>query len=370
MSLEAYTFSGQEIQPGDLIYTVVEGERTNVMIFTPSQDAIPRSLAVLPGAVAQISLHPDRQGMDYLAGVLTQRDSFTYFDHLALYTLRFGDSAPRLLYRFDPNLQNTVGTTVRGAWSWDGQFVVFRLASTLPGGGFWRYVWFDLSCRQTGNCIPQEIPLKPQLELYQVVFAPNDYRLLFTGSDYSATGKTDIFLLDFDPAHPERQPVNLTTNYSVGDGLNHAVWNNSGEVFTVCTTMADAEPTDFCLLDPQTSALNFQDQLQLPQGWRLFGGYWISPAGDYLAALLFPKNAPKSSTLGELRLYDIHGKELAILATTRQVNEMAFSKIAAQVAYIFDDGQMFEAYDISTGKRWQLYSSTAPNSLSWLEWVH
>jgi hypothetical protein len=371
LTLDAYTFSGQALQPGDLLYTVIEGDQTQVEVFHPASGAASRPLATLPGAVAQIFLHPDRQGMDYLAGVQTVRDGFTYIDHLRLYTLRFNSPAPRLLYTFPPNPQNTIGTSVLGEWSWDGRFAFFRLASTLPGSGGWRYLWLDLSCREQGNCTAQKYPLRPGLDFFQAVFAPQDYRLLFSGSDYSGSGKMDFFLLDFDPAVPERQPRNLTGSYAVGDGITPAVWIARDQIFTACAQRADAdaEASAFCLLDPQSGALTFLDALNLPDGWRLAGGYWISSEGAYLAALIFPKNARWGETLPELRLFDQNGQELTTLAATLNVSAMSFSAASAQTAFIYDEGSKLAVYDIQTGIRRQVYASPAPAALSWLGWV-
>lgn len=369
LPLDTFVYHGPTLQTGDLLYTVIRGEQTEVEAFTPANGAAPRPLATLPGAVAQVYLHPDRQGMDYLAGVQTVKDGFTYMDHLRLYTLRFGDPAPRLLYSFASNPQNLIGTTVQGEWSWDGRFAVFRLPSTLPGRGGWRYIWLDLSCRGQGDCAAQDIPLKPELDLYRAVFAPTDYRILFTGSDYSGTGKTDIFLLDFDPQHPQRQPLNLTAGYSVGDGITPAVWTAAGEIFIACAETQTDEATAFCLLDPQSGALTFLDAMKLPQGWRLYGGYWVSSAADYLTALLCPENTLWGDTLPELRLFDRTGRELATLITTQNVEAVSFSTPARQAAYVFDEGEKLELYDILQGSRVRLHESLHPDVISWLGWV-
>ncbi len=132
MSLDSYAYSGRTLESGDLLYTVLDGDKTNVYAYTPSAGSQPSLVAILPGAVSQVYIHPDRQGLDYLAGIQVTRDGTTYIDSMSLYTLRFGKTAPRLLYNFSPNSANRVGTSVAGNWSYDGRFVVFETPPTQP----------------------------------------------------------------------------------------------------------------------------------------------------------------------------------------------------------------------------------------------
>ena len=136
LSLDRYAYSDQPLQSGDLLFTVINGDNTDVYAFTPGVDPQPRLFATLPGAVAQMYVHPDRQGLDYLAGSHEIRDGFSYIDHIRLYTLRFAEKTPRLLYNFAPNPANAIGTTVYADWSFDGKYMAFRDSG---GGGpdFW-----------------------------------------------------------------------------------------------------------------------------------------------------------------------------------------------------------------------------------------
>ncbi|MDO9128485.1 MAG: hypothetical protein Q7U34_01335, partial [Anaerolineales bacterium] len=92
ISLNSYFYSGQVIESGDLLYTVLNDDKTQVYAFTPGAGQQSRLLVTLPGAASQIYLHPDRKGLDYLAGVQTNRDGIFYIKDISLYSIRFDES--------------------------------------------------------------------------------------------------------------------------------------------------------------------------------------------------------------------------------------------------------------------------------------
>ena len=183
LSLDRYAYSDQPLQSGDLLFTVINGDNTDVYAFTPGVDPQPRLFATLPGAVAQMYVHPDRQGLDYLAGSHEIRDGFSYIDHIRLYTLRFAEKTPRLLYNFAPNPANAIGTTVYADWSFDGKYMAFRDSGGGRPGFLERFGWFDMSCRTSGLCPQHEILVNEHLSLSAPIFSPYDYRILFSGAD-------------------------------------------------------------------------------------------------------------------------------------------------------------------------------------------
>ncbi len=368
--LDGYFYSGPSLNPDDLLYTILDGDNTNVYAFTPNIDQQPRLLATLPGSVSQVYVHPDHLGMDYLAGSHKLRDEIFYIDNISLYTVRFDEPSPRLLYNFPPNPENTVGTTVSGNWSYDGLYSIFMYAKPIPGNDSLKFLVLDMTCRANGNCTPHEIPLSPNLALFKAYFAPNDYRILFTGSDYSGTGKTDIFLLDFDPDHPEKQPVNLTASFSVGDAITAATWASKEKVFTLCSETLDTEATAFCWLNPQTGEISFVESIQPNfDGMRLFGGYWLSPSGDKLAAILFPENALWGDALPELRLLDWNGHSSIVLSQSLGFNYVNFSPSGKYIAYISMDKAHLEIFNILTDTGIPVTTMPDISAFSWLGWV-
>ncbi len=368
--LDDYFYSGLSLNPDDLLYTILDGDNTNVYAFMPNVDQQPRLLATLPGSVSQVYVHPDRLGMDYLAGLHKFRDDTSYIDNISLYAVRFDESTPHLLYNFPPNPENSVGTIVAGDWSYDGLYSIFMYAKPIPGNDSLKYLVLDMTCRVNGNCVPQEIPLSSNLALFKAYFAPNDYRILFTGSDYSGTGKTDIFLLDFDPDHPEKQPVNLTASVSVGDAITAAIWISKEKVFTLCSEILDTEATAFCWLNPQTGDMSFVESIKPNfDGMRLFGSYWLSPSGDKLAAILFPENALWGDALPELRLLDLNGRPSIVLSQSMGFNYVNFSPSGKYIAYISMDKAHLEIYNMPTDTGIPVTTMPEISSFSWLGWV-
>jgi hypothetical protein len=370
LPMNDYSYAGETLKSSDLLFTVFNGKNSELYAFTLDLDSKPRLVATLPGAVAQIYVHSDHQGLDYLAGSHEFRDGFSYIDNIRLYTVRFSEAQPHLLLSFPANPQNTIGTIIEGDWSFDGRYAIFRLAGNSdPGSAGWRDIWLDLSCRERGNCAPKEIPLKPNLDLFKGYFAPNDYRILFTGSDYARTGKTDIFLLDFDPSQPDLQPMNLTEHLSVGDGITGAAWTPDGKIFTVCSTAENPEANWFCIIDPTTGEITSGEPMSLNlAGYRLFGGFWLSPFRNQITAIIFPRNGTRQS-IPELHLLDFNGHLGDLLISSQTISAVTFSPTGAYVSYIFDEERQLGIYNIAARKPALVYAGSTPQTIFWAGWV-
>lgn len=371
LPFDNYRYSGNPLNFGDLLYTVLSGDNTQLYVYTPAKDQSPRLLATLPGAVAQIHLHADRLGLDYLAGKALVKDEIPYIDSIALYTLRFADPAPRLLHTFAPNPTNWVGTTVRGDWSFDGRYAIFRTAFMVSGGSPWQYAWLDVSsCRAGGDCVLQKFVFQPNFDFSEMQFAPDNYQILLTGSDAgpSGTGQSGIFLLDFDPLKPGNLPVNINANLSFPDVAYEPIWTSQHTIFMPCSD-APASLTAFCFIDPASGKVTAGAAISVGMnGYRLFGGIWLSPSGKQIAAVIFPKNGTRESLL-ELRLLDLDGHPGTILAESQDLTEnLAFSASGQYIAYSFMNGQKLELFDTLGGAS-TLLSSADPGTLTWLGWV-
>lgn len=371
LSLYAYRYSGAKIQANDFLYTIGDGEQSKVFLIQPG--ASPRELVSLPGAVSQAFVHPDHLGMDVLLGESQTKDGFSYIDQIRLLSLRFDQPLPRFLYTFPPNLDNLVGTAINGTWSFDGQVGLFRLPNTAPGAGGWRYLWIDLNCRQSASCAAQELALPSSLDLYAASFAPSDYRILFTGADYAGSGKTDFFLLDFHPAEPASEIENLTSAYSVGDGITPAQWTKTGQIFSVCSPHPEGgEASAFCWLDPQTGALIPLSQITPVQdGMRLYGNYWVSQGGKYLAALFVPSQPGNGEIQPTLRLIGLEDGKVNDLGFAQNILSAAFSADERYLAVVEEssDETKLILVDILNNSSETILSVRKPSALTGLGWV-
>ena len=342
LSLDSYAYSGQPLQSGDLLFTAINGDNSDVYAFRPGVDSQPRLFATLPGAIAQIYIHPDRQGLDYLAGSHKIRDGISYIDHIRLYTLRFAEDKPQLLYSFTPNSVNHVGTIVQADWSFDGKYMAFRDSGGSQPGVSQRFGWFDMSCRASGLCLQHEIQVNEHLLLSAPLFSPSDYRILFSGADESGTGEPDVFLLDFDPDTSDTPIVNLTTQISVSDGNNASTWTSDGKILNICFDGMSWETNVFCIIDPMTGDTTYGELISPNLGeYRLYSGmFWLQPVGSQVATTIFPKNGTRDS-LQELRLMDLNGHLGLKLAETRWIAYIQLFPIRAMAGLRHRRGYTF-----------------------------
>jgi len=369
LSLDSYAYSGQAIQRGDLLYTSINGDNTDVYVFMPHIDVQPRLLATLPGAISHVYVHPDREGLDYLAGSHEFRDGFSYIDNIRLYTLRFGDGKPRLLYNFAPNPTNSIGTTVYADWSFDGKYMAFRDTGGGRPGIVERFGWFDMSCRTSGLCPEHEILVNEHLSLSPPIFSPYDYRILFSGADGSGTGEPDEFLLDFDPEKPDTQIVNLTTQIFVSDGINIPTWTSDGKILNICFDGMSWETNVFCFLDPLSGDITYGEPISPNLGdYRLYGGmFWLQPFGNQVATKIFPKNGTNRS-LQELRLMDLNGQLGPKLAESYMIEQVNFSPTGEWLTYVTEDETHLFIADTNTGIS-VLVQERSEFRISWVGWV-
>ena len=365
--LDAYHYTGIALEAGDLVYTVLIDENTNVFRYSPGSQQS-ELLAALPGAVAQIYIHPDRQGLDYLAGVHKIRDGFSYVDNIALYSVLFADAAPRRLFSFEPNPANLVGTAVEGAWSADGRYAIFRYQHSIPGDENWKFLWLELTCKDEADssgklCTSHYIPIKPDLALDKVSFSPDGKRILFSGSDNSVNGMPALFILKFNPSGTNENIANIPLNHSdlkLGDFLD-SNWSPDGSIFTLCSD--GMSKTLFCSIDPDTgnvltSAIYTEHLLN----------YQLTPSGKQVLSVVINHNAPGKGTL-EIHFIDITGAAGPKLAEGREFSSVSMSASERYLAYVQEDANQLNLIDLESGLTIRVYASDTPWAISWVGWV-
>lgn len=371
LPLDSYAYSGSKLESGDLLYTLVEGGKTSVYAYTPATGLPVTLVATLPGAVSQVYIHPDRLGLDYLAGIQITRDGTTYIDSMSLYTLRFGEPAPYLLYNFAPN-SSVVGTSVAGYWSYDGRLVIFETPQTAPGSNnAWKYIWFDLSCRNGAACSPHDLVVPPDFSLSYPTFAPQDDRILFTGLDTGMGGIISLFIARIDPQQPTLAVVKIPSQMSIADIAGYpAQWTPDGKVLSGCWDGTYPETDFFCKIDPTSGAASHGEAISKIMGvYRPYGfDHPLSPSGDQLLYTIFPNNSTDAS-IPDLRLLNLDGHPGAIIASSFSISHAMFSPSGQSVAYLIDDKPRLVIYNVPTGSHTIIFDGTVPSALTWMGWA-
>ncbi|MGB9641156.1 MAG: hypothetical protein ACPL4H_09605, partial [Anaerolineales bacterium] len=222
-------------------------------------------------------------------------------------------------------------------------------------------------------CQPQELILPPSLDLYNAVFAPSDYRILFSGADRAGLGKDDIFLVDFDPHQSPLEFKNLTESNTIDVSITPAQWTSASSVFTLCSpTQGNTNASAFCWLDTKTVQLNPIHSLDPNQpGMRLYGNYWISSSGKYLAALFFPTNAVEGETLPTFRLLNLVTGEIKDYGNAQTILTSAFSPDEKVLAYVVQEehGWKLIAVDLQSGETQTIISREKTIPAVWISWI-
>ncbi len=369
LALDAYRFTGRLPQPGDLLFSAIEGETTGLYTASPSEQFEPERIAALPGQVYQVYLHPDRMGIDYLAGEQQTDQDFVYYRSARLYTLRFDDPAPRLLVSFPRGSDNHVGTEIIATWSSDGRLMAFQQVGfePKPGEASRKIGWIDLACRETGNCSPEILQLPEGLDLYDPRFSPQGYRLLMPGSNSaSGSGAPDIFLLEFSPAGVPGEVVNLSNTDQIAELVPR--WNpKTGQVIAFCPVDVAEARKAICMYDPVTGERQEGAVIALQNPY----DYQVSPRGDRMAGLNINNRAGGKGLL-ELFWFDFEGNASPVLASGRWFGGFSISEDGGFLAFLVfqDEGGLWLALNpLPDGDTILVYKAETPGSLFWLGWV-
>ena len=367
LPLEAYHYDGNAIPSGDLLFTVVGASTTDLFAFHPQGSTAPERIATLPGQVYQVFVHPDRLGIDYLAGNRVTEDNFTFYRSIQVYGLRFDDRGPHLLAAFPRGPENVKGTELTANWSYDGRFVIFALVNFYPQGGAAtsRLGWIDLNCRETGNCQVKYLQFPDGVNLGQPQFSPSDYRVLMTGgyNNERSSYTYDLFMLEFDAQGKAGAIANLSNTPQIDELVTH--WDSqTGRVIALCPSDPIDEHPKFCFYDPTTGLR--QEGAEIDQ--HLFD-YQVGPDGKRVLGIDINHQAADNDHLLEFRLFDWDGKSGPVLASAPGVNRFAESPDSRYFAYIVDQEERMHLVDIPNGKVLSVPGIDETSIVSWLGWV-
>jgi len=362
MSLDSYSYSGQTLQAGDLLYVAWNGSQSEVYRYNPVNGTAPALFMTLPGRVFSINLHADRAGMDYLTGTFNPD---MVVESTALYTLRFSDPRPRLLHT-SPEVIITYPV-----WSFDGRLMAFAFQLPDPGE-LWPHVgWIDMNCRSSGECPVQVLDAPAEYRLSASAFSPQGYWLAMNGVD-TTYGTGEIYLLQFDNNAQPGQVQNITRPGLVSDGGPQ--WISENRLVWDCTDPNASDPNkdvpNICLQDISSGS-------SVPQ--KIFTNndivfyFGLSSQGNYFWQNVFVRIDPGSY---QMWLHDRKGNSRMLSAAPNfdgGYERPAFSQDERFLAYFsasdYDKSvpETLRIANTSTGQELAIFDNINP--VGWMGWV-
>jgi signal peptidase I len=197
--LDSYKYNDIPINTGDIVYCLIQGDNTELFHANKESQFVPELVAVLPGHVYQIFVHPDHKGIDYLTGIKKLDGDTVYFQSGQLFRLFFSDPAPYLLVSFPEEKTQWVGNNPIGKWSSDGRIFSFEHTDvTLNDNTMNRKIgWVDLNCQENTNCEVNYISNPEEIELHNLQISPTGDFLVMEGVNHNTgSGQSDIYYVN------------------------------------------------------------------------------------------------------------------------------------------------------------------------------
>ena len=297
LSMEAYRYNDRPLQSGDLLTAVIEDDHSTLYAASPGSDFTPQPVAVLPGQVLAVSVHPDYQGIDYLTGEYLEDSSI----YRQLYTLRFEEDTPRLLInQFERSAFNF-------GWSYDGRFLAYKVTNDLPGQAYEESLHLiDLNCRASGECSPFTTDTRQQ-GFSTFVWSPAGYQIAMTSSPASNEGQmiSDIYIVELDPDAKTNTFRNLTQSPSILD-FSPVGWTSDGETLYYPCWTGETDINEYSLCRSHLS--QGADEVVVPLlPWNM---HTIHLAAD---RWVVDRNPVLYNGLYSLRAYDLQKDQNSIL---------------------------------------------------------
>jgi hypothetical protein len=358
LPLDSYSYSGQTLQTGDLLYAVWNGSQSDIYRFNPASGTKPALFMTLPGSAFSLYLHPDRKGLDYLAGSYSPD---TGLENAALYTLRFSDRLPRLLH-ISPE-----GSLTWPTWSSDGRLMAFNFQLPDPGEFQSHIGWIDMTCRSSGECPVHVLEAPLEYRLGGSEFSPQGYWLAIDGAD-TTYGSGEIYLLPFDDNAQPGKLQNFTHSDHPYD--QSAGWIAGNKLVWMCT---EDNPNDIANGIPNICLQDISSPGSVPQKIFTYNDsfqFGLSSQGNYFWQIIINRNVQREE---QIWLYDQKGNK-HLLDAAPWFDNSAFSMDERYFAYISSDNydktvvpQTLHIAATATGAELASFGNLAP--ISWLGWV-
>jgi len=355
LPLDAFQYSHRSLNANDLLYTVSKGENTDLFVYSVISGHS-EWFATLPGSVYDIYIHSDRQGIDYFTGVAFDPITLGYEGKkIRMYTLRFDDPAPHLLYKFPIVSDQFGGIWIRPIWSFDGRYMVFQSTAlnTKPGFQYSEFSWIDMACREEGNCSAQVIEVPENFDLHILSFSPNTYRLLATGSNKDG----GLYVLNFDPDNLPNQFHQIPNSPSQ---YSDAVWVSDTQILVFCGRENDSS---FCFIDLLSGEIRYSRPIK-----KHIYRYRTIPSLDMIIATIINPELRKGSL--EIQLFDMDGNAGPALASYIGIEDLILPPSEDYIVFVDGNGSDLKIIDIMTHQIYTIYSSDDPGSTIWAGWVN
>ena len=369
IALDSYQYAGRTIQAGDLLFTVVGESDTLLYAAHPSSDFIPELIATLPGQVYQFYIHPDRLGLDYLVGEKVSEDGFSFYRSPQLFSLRFADSQPQQLFAFQRGSDQVKGTELLATWSNDGKLMVFSSTGFVPkpGEATNRIGWFDLSCRDSGDCQPEYLQLPAGLAINPYEVSLDGYKLLLQGSYINGigSGAGDVFLVNFNSQLQPEPIQNLTNSDQVSE--ESPQWLPDGSGFLSACTDNETPVNEYNLCLHGVSSEQNETLLRLPFNMHQF---IISPDGKMLLDLVLVPDIEQDQQ--KLQLFTIDTRQTTILKQYKALylDAQCFSPDSQYLGFVWSEGGKLSVIQLGTGEEYNLSDTVKKGTISWLDWTN
>ena len=357
LNLDTYFYDGRAIQGGDLLFTYWNGAASELYAASPESGFQPQRVAVLPGRVISVKVHPDKLGIDYVTGSPAEANVEVAAD-ARVFRLRFADARPTLLYGPVPFLQMP-------AFSADGSLLYYAsMANAQTADGFAHNTLALEGCSSAEGCSAKPFVLQEGMWLFRGAWSPNEPRMAFAGTEPGRSG-AHIYLVDVLKNTPTTSLRDLMRE-SPTDNQWFA-WNGDGRSLRATCQEPGMDPNAYNLCTVIVPDGGISAARNLPPE---FTDIALSPDGTWLAG---PRRNPGEGPRLELRALNLNDDSIKSMGLAENFGQVVFSPDGHLAGWIQDGGASVSVVDPATGAVYSPF--TLPAGLvgeglqaSWVGW--
>lgn len=327
LPLDGFEMGAVDAQPGDLLYSVLEGSSSG--LYLAGADLNARRLGTLPGQVISFQLHADRQGMDYLTADAFNGDGS--LDGVRLFSLRLDGELPREILDLPEN------KIVWPVWSPDGRYLAYQHIDERPGIFGRRLHVVDLTCRESGECIPQALNVPDALDLYLPLWSPDGTRITLGGRANDSGQGGDVYVVKMNDDGTLGGYVNASASPESDDWP--AQWLPDGTLVYACTRPS-LPVNEYDLCQASSDGLVRHSLRQLPFNMHSFV---LSPDGSLLLDQVMEAGQV------QIRVLNIAESEARLLGGGERSASFQFAPDSRRAAMLHADQKLLSVLDVLNG---------------------